>query len=513
MLVRVVRESNNSKMLPQNWSKYIKDLARVDRELESKRVIFVGATPYTRIAPAFFMKNYEIFCLKDCLEIRDLRKYTNIYCLEQEQPAEIDKIKSTTEIIQHPAFLNYLKKYRRRYSLLFYMMGGVLHKKLKENKLPYLANHPLIARDVLYKASFRQILKDLHLPTLPDKLMSKEEFLAVDYQTLTKEFGPSFVCQRGDYDTGGQRGTFFVHQAKDLKMVKGNYQKEANFTPHHFEGLSQTSTFKKSGAGFTKVQISKFIKGNSLSMLGCVTQSGILTSCLQTQLIDVPEVLDGEQVLGQFLGHDWGNKDYSEAAVNLAEKIVITMGEYLAKKNFKGIFGIDMMYDPQEPDMIYPIECNPRFTGAFPMVSLLMLEKGLPPFDLFHILEHRRIKYEVNVPALNKLYKEVLPQSNIYIGGQKVVRMPVAMKQGIYGFNESGDIKYLRPGVFPWHLKSEFEFLAIDNVFRKDYPLMQDVSRLFRLIFPMRISKTSNELLPLFSHIVKSFTHLINHSQ
>ncbi len=478
-------------MLPKNWSKYIKNLERVDRDLERRRTIFVGATPYTRIVPAFFMKNYEIFCLKDCKEISHLREYADIHCLEQGYPSEIDQIKSTTELMQHPLFHEYVKKYRGRYSVLLYMMGGVLNKTLMENKIHYLANHPMIARDVLYKATFRKILKELKLPTLPDKLMEKVDFLKTDYNSLAKEFGKSFVCQRGNYDTGGQRGTFFVHQAKDLETVKENYQKESNFT---------------------NVQISKFIKGNSLSMIGCITQSGVLASSLQTQLIDIPEILDGDEALGQFLGHDWGNQDFTKKAEAIAETVTKTLGKYLYEKKFRGIFGLDFMYDPKKPDEIYPIECNPRFTGSFPLISLLMLEQGLPPFELFHILEHKKVNFEVDVEALNKLYKNPPVLSNVYISAHKVVRMPVDMEQGIYKFDEAGNISYARPGVFPWHIKSQNEFLAIDNIFAKDYPLMQEVSRLFRLVFPVRISKSSDELLPLFSHIVKSFIQLINYN-
>src|SRR3989339_240210 len=475
-------------MLQRNWSAYIKDLDRVDKDLERSRTVFIGATPYTRIVPSFFMKNYEILCLKDCKEIDYLRQYADIYCLEREFPDTIDQIKSTTELVKNRYFLQHLKQSGRRFSVLLYMLGGALQNELRQKGIHYLANHPMIARGVLYKGNFRKLLKQLKLPTLPDKLFPKGDFMSLDYQDLVKEFGPSFVCQRGDYDTGGQRGTFFVHQQNDFELVKNNFTAEGNFKT---------------------VQLSKFIKGNSLSMIGCVTESGILCSGLQTQLVDIPEVLDGEEALGQFLGHDWGNRDYSHEAVIQAEAVIKTLGRHLYEKKYRGIFGVDFMYDPKTPAAIYPIECNPRFTGSFPLISLLQMQKRLPPFELFHILEHKKIKYEAEVDVLNKLYKDLPPQSNIYVGAHNVSRMPVELESGVYVFNDQGDISYKRPGAFPWQLKNEFEFLVIDNIFFKNYPLMQDVSRLFRLIFPRRISETSNQLQPLFRHIVKSFTHLI----
>jgi hypothetical protein len=205
----------------------------------------------------------------------------------------------------------------------------------------------------------------------------------------------------------------------------------------------------------------------SPSMLGCVMKQGVLTTCLQLQLIDVPEALCmSEPATGVFLGHDWGYQPWSEATEVKAQRIVEAIGADLERRGYKGIFGVDFVYDSRT-DMLVPIECNPRFTGALPAYSLMLAEAGIPTPEFFHILAHLDIDSHFDFKRVNRAWKREWKQLNrtyadISVTPKGITAMPLSLTPGFYAYDRRvKEFHFKRPGTFLWDFESDDEFMIM----------------------------------------------------
>ena len=476
-----------------SWRKVFPQIRTILGKMQEKTIITLGIAPYPRIIPALFLKNYIIYSVKDTADLDVLRSYAKIFCLEEKFPKFAPKIRSTNYLLGSYAFQAFLKSRRVPFRLMFYQTTPPIVKKLEEQNIDWIGNRPESFQDVLLKANFRKLVKKLNIPSLEDWKINREIFLAKNFDVLYKKWGCPFVVQRADFDVSGEQGTFFIKEEKDWKEM------------HQI--LSQDTRYKE-------IQISPLIEGFSVSMLGCITHLGTLTSTLQLQLIDVPEAIHNQLPTGIFLGHDWGFRKWNLKTENTAQKFVEEIGGFLAKKGFLGIFGIDFIYETKT-EKLYPIECNPRFTGALPIYSLMTtyLNK-VPPIEFFHLMAHLNLKYYFNFELVNKQLKERLPLSHISLSPKGIYELKFPLKSGIYTFSpEKGTITYRRKGAFLWDLKDDCEFILIDSVPRLNGRIIQNVPRLFKLIIPRAIARSSAEIDQEAGILVKTLSTILLENQ
>lgn len=443
--------------------------------MEEKTIIAVGVAPYPRIMPSLFLDRYAIYCVKDAVDIDLLRKYTTIFCLEEKYPKIAEKVHATGYLLRNFAFQAFLRSRRYPYRLMFYQTTPKIVQALEEQNIEWIGNQPESFEGVVLKGDFRDLVKERGLPSIPDWRVPREEFLKKSFEGLWQHWNRPFVVQRADFDVAGELGTFFIRSEGDWNIMH--------------DVLSQD-------ARYHVVTISPFIEGYSLSMLGCITAKGVLTSTLQLQLIDVPESLHGQLPTGVFLGHDWAFCLWPDAVEGTAQKVVESIGGYLAERGFKGIFGIDFLYDVKTQE-IFPIECNPRFTGALPVYSLMIAEQKVPTIEFFHILSHLNIDSDFDFVAVNNAFKERLPLAHISLTPKGVAEMKLPLAAGIYSYNRKDKmLRYERPGAFYHEFKSKDEFMIIDSLPRMGGRIIQNVPRLCKLIFPRGIARSSFAVEP-----------------
>jgi len=476
-----------------SWQSVVPRLKDVLRQMEKKTIIALGIAPYPRIIPSLFLQNYLIYSVKDTADLDVLRSYAKIFCLEEKFPKVAPKIHSTNYLLGNYAFQAFLKSRRAPFRLMFYQTTPPIVKKLEEQKIDWIGNKPESFQDVVLKAGFRKVLKKLKLPCLDDWGISREEFLSKNFKYLYEKWGRPVVVQRADFDVSGEQGTFFVRNEEDWK------------TMHQI--LSQDTRFKE-------IQISPLIEGLSISMLGCITHLGVLTSTLQLQLIDVPETLHGQFPTGVFLGHDWGFRKWSAQTEITAQKIVEAIGKFLASKGFLGIFGIDFIYDTKT-DKIFSLECNPRFTGALPVYSLMIIARNeVPPLEFFHLMAHLGIEAQFDFDTVNEKLKERFPLSHTSLTPKGIYEMKLPLKAGIYSFSpKKKALTYKRPGAFPWELKDDSEFIMIDSIPRQGGHVIQNVPRLFKLIFPHSIAHSSFAVKPEVGELITALSTALRKNQ
>lgn len=467
------------------WRKYIHNLDEVMEQLNLQTIIAVGITAYPRIIPSLFLsqRNFQIYSVHDSADIEVLRKYANVTCMEQVDPKVGQKVRSTEYLIKNYVFHSFLKNQRLPYALLLHTTTPPIVNYLNEQNIPWMGNDPKIFEPLLHKKGFKELLVNLKINYLPDWVMPIEEFYSKQFPELQKKWNKPLVAQPGDYEVSGS--TYFIHNPEDLQKA--------------FEFYNNKERFER----VKKIKLTPFVTGDAVSMLGCVTDLGILTSPLQLQLIDVPEALYTQPPTGAFFGHDWGYKSWSDQTANDAQAAVEQIGRWLAKRGYRGIFGVDFIHD-KDTGKVYPLECNPRFTGAVPVYSQLNLLAGVPPIDFFTIVSQLRIPIKFDFNAVNELWKKPVNAAHVAIVPNGVEQMKITLATGIYTYHEqTKSLEYLRPGAFLHELKNEKEFIIIDQVPKVGKIISQNVPRLFKFIFNTTIAEASNKIKPQYGEILK----------
>ena len=477
----------------QSWQRSVPRLKEILERMQEKTIIAVGVNPYPRIIPSLFLKNFAIYSVRDTTDLDTLRNYVKIFCLEEKFPKIAKKVQSTSYLLGSYAFQAFLKSRQNLPKLLFYQTTRPIIKKLEELHLEWIGNRPESFDDVLLKSNFRNLVESLNLPHLPIWRLPKEEFLKKSFNDAYGRWQKPVVIQRGDFDVSGEQGTFFINNENDWNIA--------------YQILSADQRFKE-------IQISPFVQGPSVSMLGCTTHLGVLTSTLQLQFIDVPEALHGQLPTGVFLGHDWGFHPWSKEVEKTAQTITESIGKHLEKRGFKGIFGIDLIIDQQTGE-IFPLECNPRFTGALPVYSLMTIHAGeVPPIEFFHLMEHLDIKEDFDFQFVNEKLKERQAVSHISIAPKGAYEMKVALAAGVYSYlPEENALRYERPGAFLSDIKTESEFLLIDSIPRPGSQITQNVPRLFKLIFHRSIATSSFSVEQKTGELITKISTLLRKNQ
>ncbi|MDD5068103.1 MAG: ATP-grasp domain-containing protein [Candidatus Pacebacteria bacterium] len=473
---------------PYPWSKWkelIPDIDSVIREMEKTDVLSVGVTPYTRIIPAFFLNTYSIYTVQHSSDVDILQEYLRMHVLEDHHPAIAKKVHGTGYLVGNHVFQSFLRSWRRRPALVFNTINEKTIQTLEGLKVPWLGNAPKTFESVVYKGSFRELVRQYGLPSLPSETYALQDFLASSFDALWQKFEGPFVVQRGDKEVGGNDGTFFIHEKKQFEYCTALLSQET---------------------GFTTVVVTAFIEGDSTSVLGCVMPKGILTGPLQLQLIDIPQSLHGMKPGGCFFGNDMGYHPWDAEIESTAQKVVERIGEHLREKGYLGIFGIDFLYDKRR-NKIFPNECNPRSPGSTTLYSLMLLEIGVPPLEFFHLMAHLGIESSYDFEKVNVSLKKRLPCAHIAFSPKDIPFMNLPLLAGLYSYNSSkSELSYKGAGISLHDLKDEKDFLVIDTVPTMKAPIEQNVPRLFKFIFKRSIAKSSYEIDKEAGYLLERFS-------
>ncbi|MEI7720276.1 MAG: ATP-grasp domain-containing protein [bacterium] len=458
---------------PSQWKHLIPDIDSVIQQIEKHNIIAVGITPFTRIIPGFFLKNFSIYAIKNSGDTDVLKKFMRMHVLEDRHPDLAKKVHGTGYLVSNYSFKAFLKSHKTPPTLKLNTISEKTANELEQMGIDWIGNHPRTFADVTYKSSFRELTRTLELSPLPTDTHSRDIFLTMNFKVLWANYEGPFVVQRGDKEVGGNEGTFFIHNAHDFESCLATLGKDTQFS---------------------SVVVSPFIEGYSTSMLGCVMQGGTLTGPLQLQLIDVPQALNGVSPNGIFFGNDLGFHPWSEEIEHEAQRIVEVLGLHMKENGYKGVFGIDFLYDIRR-NKIYPNECNPRFTGSLVLYSLMLLQAKVPPMELFHLMAHLDIASNFNFNTVNQALKTRIPCSHIAFSPRGITSMQLALPAGVYAYDpKAASLDFKRPGISLADIQSEHEFLIIDTVPSLGTNIEQVVPRLFKFIFPRSIARSSYEI-------------------
>lgn len=461
-------------------------------KIDFKGVMFgVGVTAFMRFFPGLFVNNYKIITFKDSSDNPILRNYVDeIFILKHIKPDIKLPFYNTNNILRNALVRNYIKKHQEKKYLFLYKSDNNIEKAVKDLNVKIIANKAKLNKLFENKVNFRKQLAAAGLEPILGETMKFTDFLLPEhnYEFFTEKYGTKFVFQLPDFRLGGGKGTEFIDSKRKFNAFK-----------------KKTETGRYKGKDLETINITKFIEGKSCSVACCATKYGTLTTRIQQQIMDIPQVISKKKGNGLFVGHVFG-LDLNPELEKQAQDIAINFGDYMYKKGYKGIFGLDLIVNEKE-NKVYPVECNARYTGAFPMVSMLHMKHKIIPLDLFHLLEFFKIPYKINVKELNKMYQKDIQGSHIILSNIRKYSIEVknSLDVGVYHYlPRQKKIDYWQSSIFYEDLKNDTDFILVDGVPKKGDKIKKynRIARITHVLFNGNIMKNNKELKDKYLQII-----------
>jgi len=453
----------------------------VDRALKGGRPpIGVGERAFPRFGPALFVPGYRIICALWTGDLPDMRGMAPVDCLE-ESAVGASRRWDTLAILSSPFLQHKEHRVEKDTPFLVYRETEELRRLALDKGWQLLANSSQQRARWENKGWFRSRLMEAQLPAAPWEVLSVHRFGDQRFEEFASRWGTPLVVQIPDFPRGGGRSTFFVHDSGEMAALRNRWQ----------EGFHR-------GHVFREIMVSPFIRGPSISMEGCVTPWGVLFSPLQTQLVDLPQILPPGR-WGRFCGHQWGAPGYPAEVESAARRITQRVGEALRSEGYWGIFGLDLALDA-ESGQVYGLECNPRYTGAFPALTLLQWAAAIPPLEAFHVMALLKSDIPVPVEAINEAAQEIPAAAQILLfhRGRGEARVNGLLAAGRYRMAGSPAVaERIGPALplppLPWNPR---EFVIADGPPSPGSPLLpgESLDRVLRILFLRPVLQANGSL-------------------
>lgn len=462
-------------------------------------IIGIGPSAWPRIITSYYFPKFKTICLNDSQDDEFVRNAgCEVFSIKKNDP-KIEVFPQTPgRIINTDLVKNYIKNVNEPFSFLVYKSSNYLEKVCEKEGWNFIGNKKSFMDIYENKKLFKEILRKIGVETIPGENLPIDNLTDKKFKEYQQKLGQKkLVLQLAEMTYGGGAGTFFIEDIRDLAVFRERVEKIRK-------------NFERKKKKIETVNIAPFITGTSCSISCCATKKGVLTGPIQTQVIDIPEVASFEPGRsGTYAGTDWGYKNYSKESQKQADCIAQKFGDYIYNKGYKGIFGLDLIVE--DSGKVWPVECNPRDTDAFPMVSMQMMKAGGIPLDVFHNLEHLGVDYDFDFNEINDAYK-----SRPFTCSQIIIenRLPSSafisgeMKAGIYSFNNKGLLTYEKQGYSIFDLEKENQILITEGVPRNLNDRGYGLSvRIFRVIKKGKIleapSKLTSEMKDVIEDIYK----------
>ena len=448
----------------------------------------VGERAFPRLGPGLFLERYRILCYLQTADLAEIRSLTPVDCLQEALPVPSVPCRDTLSLLSHPLLGEACLRPPAGTRLLVYRETPALRDLARENRWTLLANPSELRARWENKLWFRARLRDMDLPVPPWESLSVEDLRPETYRRLHRAWGAHLVVQIPDFPRGGGRSTFFVEHEEGL------------------DGLRlQLAQGRHRGHPFQEVLVSSLVEGPSLSIEGCVTPWGVIISPLQVQLVDLKEVLPVGRG-GRFCGHQWGVPEFPPGVEATARRMVQRVGDALMAEGYRGIFGLDLALDECRGDL-YALECNPRYTGAFPALTILQLAVGLLPLEAFHLLG--LLGSPKPVSAVNETGERMPAASQLLLfhRGSSPRQVCGSLQAGRYKWEDSrgkarvvGNVLPLSPP--PW---DPMEFLILDGPPPVGTLLLpgDELERVVRLLFLKPVAQDNGRLDPTVVRVIR----------
>ena len=478
------------------------------RERMRTPIFGVGVYAFDRVGLEDIISDYRLLALRYSLDTKIVEKTIDVFSLEKGMGTKHIKMpRNSTTVLTHSRTKEYLSRFEAP-ALIVYKSSSKIEQVCRENNWTLVATPVKFGKELLEdKIKFRKILEEIGAQPPPGEVILVKN---LNFYALESKYGLPFVLQHPR--RGGGKGTFFIKSQEDWRnAIK-------KFRIHEKEGEEVAEDISR-----LEIVVTKYIKGPSPSITGCVTRRGILSTCPQYQLIDIPDLYNPQKGSGLFCGHDWSSSNFSERILDQAYNSVEKIGNYFKTLGYRGIFGIDFILDKNTQEL-YITECNPRLLGSFPTLAMTQLQNNEPPILAFHLLEYLDIDYDLDIASVNNLMRQPKRGAHMFLHNLtgSWARSSKAVKAGAYklkvsakggsasgGKNQKSKIyylKFIRSGYTLKHLKNKSEFLLTDGVLREK-SFYSPNRRLCRIITKRRVLRKDKKTLTPWARRVVGAAH------
>ncbi len=425
----------------------LKSLKQHFRKIKTP-ILGAGVYAFNRLGLEQIAKPYRLLALRHSLDTQLIEKEVETFSLEKGMGLKhIQEPRNATTVLKLPRTKQYLSQFNSP-AILVQKSSDKMEKICRDNNWRLMANPAEFGKKMIEdKIKFRKMLQELDVKVAPGKISSVDN---LHYGHLINKYGLPFVIQHPT--RGGGKGTFFINNQQDFQKALAKLKQK--YDPENEKSISPPE----------QVLVAKYIQGSSPSITGCVTRQGILSTNLQHQVLDIPELYSPEKGSGLFCGHDWTSSNFSQSIQEQAYQAAEKIGRHFQSLGYRGIFGLDFIFNPNEKQL-YPIECNPRLLGSFPTINMAQLLNNEPPIIAFHVLEFLSQPYQLDKGKINRLIRQKKKGAQMILHNLsgRWARNQKQIQAGVYKL-KSNRLRYLRPGYDLKHLKNPEEFLLADGV-------------------------------------------------
>ncbi|MFW5884915.1 MAG: ATP-grasp domain-containing protein [Patescibacteria group bacterium] len=408
------------------------------------KIFGVGGLPFTRSEAYYFVEDLELICSNKTGEFEAVKEKIKLSFFSM--PTDVQS-KKPENILSQNKVADHIRKSSSKKKVAIYTMRPSKRKKdiCKENNWT-LASTPL--------SLFEKYSNKINFYKLLERCGLDRNIVCIKYGDLNKKkkdlFREKKIVIQVLEEEGGGKGTFFF----DYSQIN---QMETRIK----ERLPEIDKD-------SELVVSDFCEGPVLSITACVTgKEGVLVLNPQFQLIDIKEVIkEKNNAQGVFCGHDWGlAKSLPGYLIEDSREMAEKIGNLLRKEGYKGIFGIDFIWD-QKSDKIIPVEMNPRILGTFPTQVQLQVQNKEVPLAAFHLLECLDIEYSIKDRKACE-GREGYKGSHLllfnFLG--KDIIFNKSLRAGVYKIEKEGKLCFLRSGFeLSDIVNSKEEFILTDGV-------------------------------------------------
>ena len=381
------------------------------------QVVGVGVSAFQRSGLGYILPNYEILSLLETNDLEAIRKICPVTTIVGGLGGEYPQKLNTSSILKLQKVREWLEQ-KNNLNLFVYKAATPLDEIIKDLPVKLLSSPGYIRKPLEDKKVFREEAERAGIRIPRGENLAIKELTEKKWDELKQKYGARLVFQLTDYSTGGGQGNVFID-------TKADFDK--------FHEFVKSEDRKKT---LNWVNVCERVGGRSASITGCATKHGTVTGILQTQIMDQPELVGFRGRSGVWLGHDW-NVRFSETAQLNAEKLCQKWGEHIYKKGYKGIYGLDVMVRGIRPqaDEVVAIECNSRYTGAFPVYTMMQLNQGEMPLDVWHLAEWLNLDYDMDMAEVQKVSREAKQGAHIILHNleEEEVKAKKTVRAGVWG--------------------------------------------------------------------------------
>ncbi len=447
-------------------------------------VVGFGVSAFPRLIPALFLKKYQIVSALESSELRAIKNFCSVKSLENDFGNPCLEKKNTSAILATEAVKDFLAGLPDPKAAFVYKSSRKIEKILEELNFGLLASPAVIRDPYENKKDFRILGQKAGIKLPEGETILVDDLTEDKFNQFMNRF-ESLVFQLPDYKIGGGIGTFFIRGKEDY----------LNF----LDFVKRRRAFRK----IDFVNVTQFKTGMPASIAACVTKKGVLVGTVQFQIMDQEELVALKGRNGVWCGHDWTIR-FSEKIQQQANEIGRKLGEQMARDGYRGIFGIDLVVNQEEE--VWPIECNARYTGAFPVFSMAQIINEEIPLDIFHFAEFLDVDFGYDFDEVNRKLKQPKQGSQILLHNleKKFLRLERVPLAGLWKYDsEESAVVWQKDACFLSEISdAEKEFILTDRIPPRE-TVIKPAERLGRLIFRQRvIDPETGKLLPEIKKIV-----------